>query len=434
MSPLKINKNCPPDCPLESLILHTFTIKKHMASINFYLKDKTPKDKETLIYMFFSYEGKRLKYSTGDKIAPQDWNDNKQIVKPATEGSLEINNYLSSLRSFIIKSYREYKAESGTPTTSFLRTALDENFKQKDIEEVTFFDVYDKFVENSKLKVKPRTIQKYLTLKKHLLEFQKYSKQKITFDKIDIYFYENLLNYYLNEKGSLNNTVGKYISTFKTFLNWATERDFNSKTDYLKFKAHKEDADIVYLEEQELMKLHQLDLSNKPRLENVRDAFCIGCFTGLRFSDIKNLRMKDIRNNKITINTFKTRETLQIPLNKFAKSIIDKYKDEPNFLHIISNQKMNVYLKELCQLAEINQPITLTKYRGTERVEKTQPKFEFISTHTARRTFVTLSLEKGMRPEIVMKITGHKSYKTFKKYIKITDKVKGAEMERIWNQ
>ena len=85
-------------------------------------------------------------------------------------------------------------------------------------------------------------------------------------------------------------------------------------------------------------------------------------------------------------------------------------------------------------MAEIDEPIILTKYRGAEEVKYEKSKWEFLSSHCGRRTFVTLSLEKGMRAETVMAITGHKSYKTFKKYIKITSKVKVVEMKQIWNK
>ncbi len=101
---------------------------------------------------------------------------------------------------------------------------------------------------------------------------------------------------------------------------------------------------------------------------------------------------------------------------------------------VIENQKTNEYLKELCLLAGINQTITVSRYKGAQRIEFTKPKYEFISTHCARRTFVTLSLEFGVRPELVMAVTGHKSYKTFKKYIKITDKVVENEFQRVWDR
>ncbi|RZK18616.1 MAG: site-specific integrase, partial [Flavobacterium sp.] len=98
-----------------------------------------------------------------------------------------------------------------------------------------------------------------------------------------------------------------------------------------------------------------------------------------------------------------------------------------------SNQKMNDYIKDIGMQAGIDSPVILTKYKGATKIEKSEPKFKFLSSHSARRTFVTLSLEKGMRPEVVMSITGHKDYATFKKYIKLTENVKLAEMNNAWN-
>ncbi|MGI4751272.1 MAG: hypothetical protein ACRYFB_11610 [Janthinobacterium lividum] len=117
-------------------------------------------------------------------------------------------------------------------------------------------------------------------------------------------------------------------------------------------------------------------------------------------------------------------------MNRFAKEILNR--NGGSLPKMASNQKTNDYLKELGELAEINEMVHIVKYRGVEKVEFLEPKYKFICTHTARRTFVTLCLEKGMRPETVMSITGHKDYKTFKKYIKLTDKVKMIEMNKIW--
>ncbi len=405
-----------------------------MAKANFYLKDSKDDKKETLIYLFFSYNGKRLKYSTGEKIAPRNWKVDSQQVRRSYTGSVEINNHLRALEEKAFSLFRQYTSEGKKLSTAILRAELDDAFNRLPKDQLTFFDVYDEFVNTTKAKVHSRTTQKYLTLKNHLAAFQKKTRYPLDFDNINIRFFDKFLFYYMDELGLLNNTIGKYISTLKTFLNWATERDYNTKLDYIRFKAYKEEADIVFLEYTELMKLYELDLAQKPRLERVRDTFCLGCFTGLRFSDIKQLKPEDIKNDVIQIKSYKTKETLRVPLNQFAKAIIDKYLPYPDFLHVISNQKMNNYIKELCELAEINEPITLTKFRGVERIEITKPKFQLVSTHTARRTFVTLSLEQGMRPEIVMQITGHKSYKIFKKYIKITDKVKEVEMRQVWNK
>jgi integrase len=162
--------------------------------------------------------------------------------------------------------------------------------------------------------------------------------------------------------------------------------------------------------------------------------FCFQCFTGQRFSDLESLTWDDIKNDSWYLHTYKTKDIIEIPLSQFAKEILKRYKSEPKPLPIISHQKTNNNLKELCQMAEIDEPITLVRYRGAERIERREPKYNLVTTHTARRTFVTISLEKGMRPETIMEITGHTSYKTFKKYIKITSKVKHIEMNKFWKK
>ncbi|RZK10380.1 MAG: hypothetical protein EOO43_20345 [Flavobacterium sp.] len=188
---------------------------------------------------------------------------------------------------------------------------------------------------------------------------------------------------------------------------------------------------MIYLTENELLKIYNLKGLSKS-LEMVKDAFCLGCFTGLRFSDLSELRLANLKQNFIELKSKKTRDFLGIPLNDYAKEILKKHDGNPPMM--ISNQKMNDYIKDIGEIAEIDNPIILTKYQGATKIEKSEPKYKFLSTHTARRTFVTLSLEKGMRPEVVMSITGHKDYATFKKYIKLTENVKLAEMNNAWNK
>lgn len=162
--------------------------------------------------------------------------------------------------------------------------------------------------------------------------------------------------------------------------------------------------------------------------------FLFQCFTGQRFSDIAEIKRDDIKNNSWYLHTYKTKDIIEIPLTELALEILDKYKANEKPLPIISHQKTNQLLKEVCKLAGIDEPITIVRYRGNQRIEINKPKYEFISTHTARRTFVTLSLEKGMKAETIMEITGHKNYKTFKKYLKITSKVKHNEMNKYWKK
>jgi len=400
-----------------------------MAKVNFYLKD--PKGKtETLIFLFFSYEGNRLKYSTGELINPKNWNEENQRVKKSFKACFEINNLLDRIEGEVKQIYREAITNNQKISPEFLRISLEKRTSPQVSEKVGFYDYYQEFVETQKATKSIRTIQKYKTLFNHIKDFQTKKHFIVQFDKIDTKFYELFIAFYINDKKLLNNSIAKYIKTLKTFLNWATDRGYNLNIAYQKFKAKEKDTDIIYLTEQELFNLYYLDLSENTKLSKVRDTFCFGCFTGLRYSDIQKVQKVNLRNEELHLVSDKTTERMIVPLNEYALTILERNNYS---LPVISNQKTNEFLKELGEYAEIYEPIILTKFRGAEEIQITKLKYEFLTSHTARRTFVTLSLEKGMRPEIVMNITGHKVYATFKKYIKLTSKATLNEMKNIWN-
>jgi len=159
------------------------------------------------------------------------------------------------------------------------------------------------------------------------------------------------------------------------------------------------------------------------------------CFSGIRYSDTYNLKKSDIKDGFIEITTVKTADSLKIELNKMTSSILNKYSDielpEGKALPVLSNTKMNKNLKELCQLAEINEPIRLTSYKGTQRIDEVFPKWQLIGTHTGRRTFICNMLSLGVPAEIVMKWTGHSDYSAMKPYIAIVDAAKKNAMSKI---
>jgi integrase len=401
-----------------------------MAKSNFYLKDSKSKG-ESLIYLFFSYNGTRLKYSTGESITPKDWNSEAQRAKKSMTGALELNNLLDRIEEEVRRIYRNGVTNNHVLTNEYIKERLDRQINPGSNAPKDFFGFFDEIKELQKTTKSNHTLQKYQTTINHLKSFQKKRKYTVVFEKIDSKFMEYFQSYCLQDLKIVDNSFSKYIKALKTFLNWATERGYNTNLAFLKFKVKERDADIIYLTEKELLHLLDFDLKEVPYLERVRDAFCFGCFTGLRFSDIARVSKSTIKKDEIHLVSEKTTESIRIPLNDYALEILEKY--DYSF-PVISNQKSNDYLKKLGEYCSIDDSVTLTKFRGAEELSSTKPKYKFLSTHVARRTFVTLSLEKRMRPEIVMSITGHKDYKTFKKYIKITDKVKGAEMKSIWHK
>jgi integrase len=264
-----------------------------------------------------------------------------------------------------------------------------------------------------------------------LEEYQKVNREKLDFDKITPLFFSKFNSFLIDNKDMLNNTANKNIQFLKSFLIWANNNNYTNNSSYKSFRGKSETNEVIYLTENELMKLYDFQFVDE-RLKRVRDIFVFQCFTGVRYSDIQNISREDINNATWKVRTQKTHQIIEIPLNSYAISILAKYNDYPKPLPIISNQKMNTYLKELCEKAEINELVKVVKYKGSERIETIYKKFEVVGTHTARRTFISLSLQKGMKPDVIMAITGHTTYRMMQKYLKIADEHKREEMDKIW--
>ena len=171
------------------------------------------------------------------------------------------------------------------------------------------------------------------------------------------------------------------------------------------------------------------DFSNCLRLEKVRDLFYLGCVTGLRYSDYSAINKGNVQGDYLSLISLKNKDKLSIPLNDYSRYILEKYDYQ---LPTISEQKFREYIKEVCEIVGINQPTIKTVFIGSTRYDEQILKHNRVSTHTARRTFITLSLENGMRPEVVKSITGHRNLKSFEKYIKVNPEAQKREMNNVW--
>ena len=278
------------------------------------------------------------------------------------------------------------------------------------------------------------TFEKFAAVKNHLKNF----RSELSFDFFDE---EGLTEYvqYLREVREMrNSTIGKQLSFLKWFLRWSFKQGMHSNNAYDAFKPKLKDTQkkIIFLTWEELNKLREFKIPpTKQALERVRDVFLFQCFTGLRYSDVFNLRRSDIKGDHIEVTTVKTSDSLIIELNDHSRAIIEKYKDvefeNDKALPVITNQKMNDYLKELAELAEINEPVRQTYYKGNERIDEVTPKYALLGTHAGRRTFICNALALGIPPQVVMKWTGHSDYKAMKPYIDIADDIKANAMSKF---
>ena len=398
-----------------------------MVLSNFYIKNKKAKNK-TIVLLFVSYQNDRLKLSTGLAISPKDWNSKKQRAKFTLANASQFNQELEKKEAKIMRLYSELKDRP-----SFSIDLLRERFlsiKPKQVRRIRakkdFHWFVKKYIDEIKFTKSEGTYRRAISIYKMLCEFETWRGKRIEFNNIDLDFYFETQKYFLCEKEYSNNYFGHIIKVLKVFLNDATERGYNKNLTFRskKFKRIKEETDSIYLNRKEIEKIYQLDLSKEDKsLEAARDLFIIGCFTGLRFSDMSKLHDNHFVDEKyIHIKTKKTNETVVIPLHSYVKAIRKKYQDENRngLPRAFSNPAMNRFIKELGKLAGIDQPFTVIKTKGGQRYEVTKPKYEFIVTHTARRSFATNAFLAEIPSISIMKITGHKTERAFMSYIKIS--------------
>ena len=416
-------------------------------------KDNVP------ILVDFKFDGQRAKYPIGYRIDLDNWNTEEQRVKrnnfnKYNDSASIINKRINHIEEHLPKIYNKAAELDRIITKKYLweellkiitkienpKNDISENKKQKNLS-----DYIQLFIdEESKAKDwSESTIKKINTLKTHVSGYGR----ELYFNNITADFLQSYIDYQRNDL-KLNNTTNlKYMKTFKWFLNWATKKKYNTNLEYkdfeLKFKGTSTadyQTNVIFLSWEELQHFYNLDLSNNKRLEQVRDIYCFSCFTSLRYSDISNLKKSDFKtddtdNTYIEFLTVKTNDKLTIELNKYALTIWEKYKDidlkNNRAFPVASNQKYNAYLKEVAKLAGFNNNETIIEYRGNKRIEQTFEKWELLTTHTARKTFIINALYLGIQPDIIRSWTGHKDYRTMEVYTKIVDKQKRIEMNKF---
>jgi len=401
------------------------------------------------IRMRVNFASKRIEFTTGYRIDSAKWDTDKQRVKNGCSNKLkqsasEINASLLECYTEIQSIFKRFEVEDVMPTPEQIKEAFNALHKpvseepkpKKEALPCDFFQVFDDFVEDCGRQNNwtDSTFEKFAAVKNHLTNF----REGLTFEFFDERGLNDYVGYLRDVKEMRNTTIGKQLSFLKWFLRWAFKKGVhqNNAYDSYKPKLKSTQKKIIFLTWDELNRLREFKIpSNKQALERVRDVFLFQCFTGLRYSDVFNLRRSDIKGDHIEVTTVKTSDSLIIELNNHSKAILDKYKDvafeNDKVLPVITNQKMNDYLKELAEMAGIDEPVRQTYYKGNERIDDVTPKYALLGTHAGRRTFICNALALGIPPQVVMKWTGHSDYKAMKPYIDIADDIKANAMSKF---
>src|SRR5690606_9065647 len=300
--------------------------------ISFYLvQNKIDKKGYAPIYYSLTLNGQRIrKQVKGVKCNPSHWKSREQRLKVPNKSEeynfhIEYNRKLDELEGKFNTLFRYIHLNDIAPTKEYILDKIESNEINHVRISNKFFPSFQEFIDTNKSTKSPRTIKTYVTNKNFLEAFEISTGYKLHFDSITIDFYEKLRDYAFNVKKARNNYFSKIIAVLKTFMNWANERGYHENFTYQKFKKLEDDTEVIYLTMNELLKLYNHDFESK-RLDHVRDVYCFGCFTGLRYSDIKQLKPSNVFEDHLKLNIQKTKTMDHIiPLNSYSSAILKKY-------------------------------------------------------------------------------------------------------------
>lgn len=392
-------------------------------SLLFYIRTTKTKSNGTApIYVRITINGKRAEFSAKRTIDPNKWNNTKGRAKGSNEQTKSLNKYLDTIQAKVYENQQELMQKNKSITAYTLKNAvLDITTDKKTL--LGVFESHNKKINQLIGKgYAIATVDKYELSYRHLKNFIKlnYKADDLHLGEVIFGFITDFEHYLLSVKNISRNTTNKHISHLIKMINIALDNEWIAKNPFRKFKMKNKEVVKEFLSENEIKILLGKEITIK-RLELVRDIFAFCCLTGLAFIDVEKLTTDNIHtgidgNFWVHIRRQKTNTASHIPLMPQALKIIDKYKGHPlavnkcSVLPVLSNQKMNAYLKEIADLCGITKNLTM---------------------HTARHTFATYALTKGVPIETVAKILGHKDLKTTQIYAKIIDSKIADDMKML---
>lgn len=395
-------------------------------TVNFYLRPRTSGE-EASIQAVMRWSRQKLAVSVPEAVTFRNWNPDEQKVRKSDPQAFEKNALLNQFKQRVSELFNQFQLANGIePSLDEFRELLKPSKKAKAKAPERFFDFTEHFIEGHAKRLQSvgkalnnhSVVNSYKQTKALLKEF----RPSLKFNDIDLQFYYDFVDYCFDAKKYTTNNTGKHVKNLKAILNEALNEGVSTNTAHKskKFAVLQEEVDAIYLNRIELKQLEELNLSHLPQHEKARDLFLFGCWTGLRVSDFKRVERKHIKEGQfIAIRTQKTDEEVEIPLHTTAKAILEKYDFK---LPQIADQTLNYRIKEVGEFAGLDEKMEVTKSKGRNEAVNQLQKFNLISSHTARRSFATNLYLMGVPSETIKKVTGHRTEKSFLKYIKLTNR------------
>jgi site-specific recombinase XerD len=408
-------------------------------AVTFFIKSKT-KEKSS-IGVSINYDGmERIVLTLPNlQVSPKEWDNGGMKLTRGKQENSYIQSDLNEFQNKVDRFYREFRrVNESNPTkediVTYLKsdTKLEDYFKPKNT--TLMIPMIWKTIKermsgeelNNGKRFERGTIDNYESLIREFERFQKYRRKGITnVEIVTLEFILSFENYLTNVMNLKLNTVGDRLKNLKTFINLYTKRGILPHNPFIKYsiKIPKEKSTSIALDNDELNDMYELDLSDNPQRELIRDQFLVLCWTGLRISDFSQFNSFDKGNDEIiTLHNKKTGSEIHIPIFPMAKRILDKYNGR--FPKMVNEQTMNEEIKEIGKLVPgLNRSIQIKYTKGGIEIKETLKRYQLLVLHCARRTLATkLVMELGIDLKTVCLITGHKSIVTLEIYLKHNNK------------
>lgn len=365
-----------------------------MASLRYNLKRAN--GRRSAIVAIVRHKKQTMKVPTGVSVEPARWDNKRQQVRPIGAEAKAMNSALQKLRDKILSVVLNL---GRLPGKDELLPKTTDIFKAIEVQR-------QRMVSLGK---SPSSAQSYKTLATNLTRFHKErGRTETSLHEIGEAYITNFTAFLISRSHADSHT-GKMTGLLRTVL-----RRNKVKTDWQESESITvRYPDAIYLDESELQALRELDLTENRRHALVRDVFLAACYTGQRYSDLNQIASD---RGFCSITQQKTGEKVLIPLKPELENILARYPE--GRLPIPSNQEINKIIKPVCKLAGITDIAILNIYRGGQKEMISAPRHEFVTCHTARRSFATNAILAGLPTEVVMKFTGHRSYQQFQRYIR----------------
>lgn len=379
--------------------------------------------------------------NTGYRVNPERWDSEQQRCVPGSfhgarrVPAATINAEILRYLGVVDEVFSSFAKNDIFPAVPDVRAAIVAGLSCQSIEapEVDVFRAFDQFTleQGAKNSWSDATHTKWRVFRNHLRAW----KPVLSWGDFDEAGLMSFVSYLRDDRGHKNSTLYRGLSFLRWFLGWAFDKGYLKSDAFQGFRPKLKGAGrkevVVFLTWEELMSLWEW-VPDTPFRGEVRDIFCFCCFTSLRYSDVTNLRWPDVGAESFRITTVKTADPLVIQLNQWSSELLGRYVDEAfpedRVFPPISNQVMNRSLHEICRDCGIDAPVHLTWYKGSERHDEVRPKYELVTTHCGRRTFICNALAMGISPTVVMQWTGHSNYKSMMPYIGVSQETKAAAM------